>query len=76
MYNVIEPRINNNVGIQGDENDRPNTKVGNGLLQMSGARRDGRNPSTGSRTSRSAGISTTFDTGYPNNSNSQLEQIY
>lgn len=77
MYNVIGHTGTNNIGLIPSENDRPNSKVSNGTLAMNNAKRDGRNPSTGARTSRKAGIATTFQTGYePNFSRQNENPIY
>ena len=77
MYNIIGHTGSNNIGLIPDENDRPISKISNGTLNMSGARRDGRNPSTGARTSRTAGIATSYSTGYePNYSKQNETPIY
>lgn len=73
MYNVIGHTGSNNIGLIESENDRLISQISNGKLLMSGARRDGRNPSTGARSSRKSGIATTYVTGYPPNFSVQNE---
>jgi len=77
MYNVIGHTGSNIIGLIEAQNDRPISKISNGTLNMSGARRDGRNPSTGARSSRKSGIATTYETGYePNFSKQNQSPIY
>lgn len=75
MYNVIGHTGTNYIGLIENQNDRPISKISNGTLNMSGARRDGRNPSTGARSSRKSGIATTFETGYQPNFSKQNETL-
>ena len=73
MWNTPDGIGSNDIGFNPNQNNRRISRASNGSLLMSGARRDGRNPSTGARSSRRAGIATTFETGYPENFSKQNE---
>lgn len=72
-----ETKINiSGAQIQKQEFDRWGTQGGIGGFQFRREKREGRNPSSGSRTSRKYGISTTFTTTYPPITNTEKDPIY
>lgn len=72
-----ETKINiSGAQIQKQEFDRWGAQGGIGGFQFRREKREGRNPSSGARTSRKYGIATTFVTHYPPITNTEMNPIY
>lgn len=62
MISIIQSIANNASGVDAVQYDSTSASISvGGLAMKKRAKRDGRNPSTGARTSRKYGISTVFD---------------
>lgn len=62
MISIIQSIANNASGVDAVQYDSTSASISvGGLAMQKRAKRDGRNPSTGARTSRKYGISTVFD---------------
>lgn len=64
MITVLLQPVQSSVSVATDEFDPTESTMSIGVFGMRRTKRDGRNPSTGARTSRRYGLSMFFRTGY------------